>query len=174
MYRFYVLFWLLVNSGIFINACCREVGEPELSHEHFTSAIKIEPTVAQVWWFCFCCCCCCCYCCCHSCGRERQPQTKTRQDQTNASCSKLIMLLRGKKNRVDLSLYHNSLFNQSDSGLFLWFLKYHPHLFHSTRTIPIHSIPSHPSFLPRLIFHFFLQCYPNPSYSFDYELSSFK
>ncbi|CAH3134240.1 unnamed protein product [Pocillopora meandrina] len=25
----------------------REVGEPELSHEHFTSAIKIEPTVAQ-------------------------------------------------------------------------------------------------------------------------------
>ncbi|RMX50508.1 hypothetical protein pdam_00009225 [Pocillopora damicornis] len=41
--------WVMptVNSGICINACCREVGEPELSHEHFTSAIKIEPTVAQ-------------------------------------------------------------------------------------------------------------------------------
>ncbi|XP_022785135.1 tetratricopeptide repeat protein 13-like [Stylophora pistillata] len=25
----------------------REIGEPELSHEHFTSAIKMEPTVAQ-------------------------------------------------------------------------------------------------------------------------------
>lgn len=55
-------------------------------------------------------------------------------------------VVKRKKNRVDLSLYHNSLFNQSDSGLFIWFLTYHPHLFRPTRTIPIRSIP----FLPIL------------------------
>ena len=49
-------------------------------------------------------------------------------------------VVKRKKNRVDLSLYHNSLFNQSDSGLFIWFLTYHPHLFRPTRTIPIRSI----------------------------------
>lgn len=55
-------------------------------------------------------------------------------------------VVKRKKNRVDLSLYHNSLFNQSYSGLFIWFLTYHPHLFRPTRTIPIRSIP----FLPIL------------------------